>query len=79
MSPGHRRELLCAALDDAAVDAPRCYQPTPAGTWDTAACAAYLVFYDLAHAAWSAAAETRRSRAWTEIGRLAVAQGRKSA
>jgi hypothetical protein len=28
--------------------------------------------YDTAHAAWSAAAATKRSRKWTEIGQMAV-------
>jgi hypothetical protein len=65
-------ELLIAALDDAAADAPARYRPTPATSWSVREVAAYLMAYDTAHAAWSAAAATKRSRKWTEIGQMAV-------
>lgn len=72
MSPARRLDLLTVALDDAAQDAPHVYRPIYAAAWSPEECAAYHVFYTSAHRAWSAAAATRQSRLWTEIGQMAV-------
>ncbi len=67
MSLARKLAILADAADDAADDAPGFWCPSPAEYDSAEEQATYLVYYELAHRAWSAAARAQLNRTWHHL------------